>query len=244
MIKEMIYVRDKNNPAEVDEYFRSEAQAMADLGIRVGVEPHPDSDVLIYRGFNMWKREEYPTDPRFIQGWDEFMALFKMSEYFPLIADLCIPTFLSNTLDDAVADEIRKRGWEKAFIKNEMKSLWNEGELASVWPDHSMDELREQYESLYGAGTYAVRKFIDPAVFYDEERYWVIMGKIYHRTGVIPDVVKEAARRLSVLGSHYFAIDVVGDKIVEVNPGEASDRLGVNSPELFASWWKDALAAE
>ena len=237
-------MRDKNNPTEIDEFFKAEAKAMADLGIRVGIEPRADSDVLIYRGYNTYKKSDYPTDPRFIQGWDEFMALFKMSEYFPQIADLCIPTFLSNTLDDAVADEIRKRGWEKAFIKNEMKSLWNEGELASVWPEHSMSELREKYESLYGAGTYAVRKFIDPAVFYDEERYWVIMGKIYHRTGVIPDVVKEAARRLSVLGSRYFAIDVVGDKIVEVNPGEASDRLGVNSPELFASWWKDALAAE
>ena len=110
--------------------------------------------------------------------------------------------------------------------------------------EHSMDELRAAYESRYGAGTYAVRKFLDSALFLNEERYWVIMSKIYHRTGIIPDIVREAASRLSVLGSHYYAIDAIDGMIVEVNPGEASDRLGVNSPELFASWWKDALAAE
>ena len=108
---------------------------MAELGIRVGVEPRADSEVLIYRGRNTYNKSDYLTDPRFIQGWEEFMALFKISVYYPLIADLCIPTFLSSTLDDTVADEIRKRGWEKAFIKNEMKSLWNEGELAAVWPN-------------------------------------------------------------------------------------------------------------
>lgn len=29
--------------------------------------------------------------------------------------------------------------------------------------------------------------------------------------------------------------------IVEINPGESSDRLGVNSGELFAMWWKEAF---
>ena len=87
----------------------------------------------------------------------------------------------------------------------------------------------------------AIRKFLDPSLFYEEERYWIIMGKIYHRTGFVPDIVKEAAERLSVLGSKYYSIDAIPNMIVEVNPGESSDRLGVNSASLFASWWKDAL---
>ena len=113
--------------------------------------------------------------------------------------------------------------------------------MASVWPINSIEELRCKYENLPYKGVYAVRKFINPEIFYDEERYWVILNKIYHRSGVIPDIVREAVERLSVLGSNYYTIDAIPDMIVEINPGESSDRLGVNSGELFAMWWKDAF---
>jgi hypothetical protein len=47
---------------------------------------------------------------------------------------------------------------------------------------------------------------------------------------------------LKPLGSHYYVIDAMPDFIVEVNPGESSDRYGDNPPELFASWFKQALS--
>ncbi len=241
MIKEIIYPHDEKNPVEVDEYFRTEAEALRGAGIRAGVEPREDSDVLIRRGFIIKNEADYPTDPRYIQGWKEYISSRSQSIYYPLIADLCIPTIFSKKLDESVVTEIRNRGWDKAFIRFDTKSLWNEGVLASVWPRHSMEELESRYRSLYGDGVFAIRKFINPALFYNEERYWVIMGKIYHRTGIIPAIVKEAVSRLSVLGSHYYTIDAIDGMIVEVNAGESSDRMGVNSPELFASWWKDAL---
>ena len=241
MIREIIYVKDRNNPSQVPEYFQSEVEEMRKLGIRVGTTPSSDSEQLFYRGFIMHSEEQYPTDKRFIQGWKEYDATLRMSKNYDLIKDISIPTFFVDELEESVEEKIKAIGWDKAFIKNEKKSLWDEGELASVWPIHSIDELRYKYESLPYKGVYAVRKFINPEIFYEEERYWVIMNKIYHRSGVIPDIVSEAVKRLSVLGSNYYTIDAIPEMIVEINPGESSDRLGVNSASLFAMWWKDAL---
>lgn len=241
MIKEIIYVKDGNNPSRIPQGFLPEVEAMQKLGIRVGTEPKPDSEQLFYRGYIIHSKEQYPNDKRFIQGWKEYDATLSMSKNYDLIKDISIPTFFVDELDESVEEKIRARGWDKAFIKNEKKSLWDEGELASVWPIHSIEELRNKYESLPYKGVYAVRKFINPEIFYEEERYWVIMNKIYHRSGVIPDIVSEAVKRLSVLGSNYYTIDAIPEMIVEINPGESSDRLGVNSATLFAMWWKDAL---
>ena len=54
----------------------------------------------------------------------------------------------------------------------------------------------------------------------------------------MPEVVKEAAKRLDIMGSKYYTIDATPEFVVEVNPGESSDRHAVNSAELFASWIK------
>lgn len=239
MIDEIIFPMDENGM--IHEYFRDEALAMSQKGIPVGVQPHEISQRLIYRGFVIRTPMDYPSDPRYIQGWKEYTSTRKLSVVYPLISDICIPTFFVNELDATIADRVCKYGWGKAFIKKDGKSLWSDGDLASVWPDHSLDELRTKYEARYPGERYAVRKFLNPELFYKEERYWVIMGKIYHRSGIIPDIVKKAASRLKVLGSHYYTIDAIDDYIVEVNPGESSDRFGENSAELFASWWLDAL---
>ena len=241
MIREIIYVKDKNAPSQISPVFQPEVEAMKQLGIRVGTTPSSDSEQLFYRGFIMHSKEQYPNDKRFIQGWKEYDAILSMSKNYDLIKDISIPTFFVDKLDKSVEKKIISRGWDKAFIKNEKKSLWDEGELASMWPINSIEELRCKYENLPYKGVYAVRKFINPEIFYDEERYWVILNKIYHRSGVIPDIVREAVERLSVLGSNYYIIDAIPDMIVEINPGESSDRLGVNSGELFAMWWKDAF---
>ena len=241
MINEIIFIRDLENPSRVHPYFLEEAEEMKKLGLTVAVEPSVEADRLFYRGFMIHEEKDYPQDSRYVQGWKECDATFRMSVTHPLIEDLSIPTFFVEELNEDVEEEIKERGWDKVFIKNEKKSIWDEGELAAVWPIHSMQELKDKYEQLPYQGLYAIRKFLDPSLFYEEERYWIIMGKIYHRTGFVPDIVKEAAERLSVLGSKYYSIDAIPNMIVEVNPGESSDRLGVNSASLFASWWKDAL---
>jgi Uma2 family endonuclease len=69
-----------------------------------------------------------------------------------------------------------------------------------------------------------------------------LMVIFYHRDNFIPDIVKESAKRLNKIGSKYYTIDATPNFVVEVNPGESSDRHAVNSAELFASWIKKEFA--
>lgn len=222
--------------------FLPEYNALKELGADVDTRPHKNSEKLILRGFMMYKESQYPQDSRYINSWKEYNATLRMSIYHPLIESISIPTFFTKDLDDMVVRGTIERGWNKVFIKNDIKSLWGIDECASLWPNHSLEEIKENLTRCYQLNdTYAIRKFIEPEVFIEEDRYWVINDKIYHRTGVIPEIVKDAAQRLSVLGSRYYTIDATPNFIVEVNPGESSDRYGDNPPELFASWFMEAF---
>lgn len=238
---QFIFAKDRHDSSKVHPYFLEEAEAMRKLGLSVGIEPDERVESLIYRGTMMWKESDYPQDERYIQSWKEYISTSLLSVCYPLIEDISIPTFFADDLDDNTIGLIKQHNWDRVFIKNDIKSLWAIDEYASVWPDRSMEYIKEKLKAYPWNGKYAIRKFIEPKTFLDEDRYWVLNGKIYHRTNNIPDVVVEAEKRLSVLGSKYYVIDALPDMIVEVNPGESSDRYGDNPPELFAQWFKDAF---
>jgi hypothetical protein len=236
---QIIFLCEENDSKMIHEFYRSDASVMETLGISVGTEPADDSTTLMYRGFTIYTVDKYPKDERFINRFEHAINYLKISYYYPYIADLTIETFFVDDLNDETAAQIKARGWDKAFIKRESMALEHFDEGKSVWPYTSFEEILQLYETMkYIEGKFAVRKFIEKDILEQEERYWVLNGNIYHRDNIIPEVVKEAARRLNKLGSRYYTIDATPDFIVEVNPGESSDRHAVNSAELFASWIK------
>lgn len=85
---------------------------------------------------------------------------------------------------------------------------------------------------------YVIRKFLPSEIMEQEERYWVLNNHVYHRSGIIPPVVMEAAKRLKVLNSPYYVIDATPNIIVEINPGVSSDAYPENIPQPFAKWIK------
>ena len=242
MKAQFVYKRDELDPSQVVEEYRSEVLALTECGLSVSNHPLSTSSCMIFRGYSMWKASDYPNDGYYLQGWKEYEAASRMSIYLPLIQDLSFETIFVEQLNDSCIQLIEQRGWERAFIKNDIKSLWGDDEMSSVWPDNSMDALRTSFERKYpNTGRYAIRKYVDASSFYEEERYWVIFNGIYHRNKQIPDLIKKAVERLLPLNIQYYTIDAIPNFIVEINPGESSDRAGANSPALFASWWKDAL---
>lgn len=238
---QFIFAKDRQNASQVHPYFAAEAAAMKKLGLSIGVEPDEQAESLIYRGTMMWKESDYPQDSRYIQSWKEYISTAMLSVCYPLIEDITIPTFFTNNLDTRTIEQIKQRKWDRVFIKNDITSLWGINEYSSVWPNNSFEYMKDKFKVFPWNGKYAIRKFIEPKTFLDEDRYWVLNGKIYHCTNNIPDVVVEAEKRLSVLGSKYYVIDALPNMIVEVNPGESSDRYGDNPPELFAQWFKEAF---
>lgn len=239
---QVIFPCSEDDRAAIHSRFQSDAEVMSKMGICVGTIPTNDTTALMYKGFILYGEENYPKDARYINTYREYAACQYLSQYYPYIADLSIETFFVDDLDDSVASLINAKGWDKAFIKKDSKALEHVDEGKSVWPNTSFDEMKTLYEEFKTEGKYAIRKYIDPEILEQEQRYWVFNGNVYHRTNEIPEVVKEAAKKLNKLGSKYYTIDATPEFIVEVNPGESSDRHAVNSAELFASWIKQEFA--
>jgi len=238
-IFQIVYTSSKENENEFHELFKEEALAMSSLGIKVGVKPTEEATHLMYRGITIKSSIDYPTDKRYINSCNHNQNYLYLSKYFPLIEDLSIETFFVDKLDHNLIELIQQKGWSKVFIKKDIKALEDIEEGKSVWPTSTFEEMNKHYDSMAIDGRFAIRKFIDAEkITHEEERYWVLNGNIYHRYNTIPDVVKEAAKRLNTMESNYYTIDATPEFIVEVNPGESSDRHGVNSAELFASWIK------
>jgi len=235
---QVIFPSDPNESNLVVEIFRPDSEVMKAMGINVSTTPDDDATHLMYKGFKIITSENYPSDTRYINKFAQNINYSLMSVYYPLIVDLSIETFFAEDLNDAVIYEIHKRAWDKAFIKKDMRALENIEEGKSIWPNTTFEEMTKLYDEIQIEGKYAIRKLIEKEIIEQEERYWVLNGNIYHRNNTIPDVVKEATKRLNKLGSKYYTIDATPDFVVEVNPGESSDRHAVNSAELFASWIK------
>lgn len=211
---------------------------MRRMGVSVGTVPLAESGRLMFRGGKNQVKAVYEQDDRYINTYSQMVQYLRMSNYLPHILDLSISTFFADELNDKVIAEISKRGWEKVFIKKDVKALEHVEEGKSIWPDTSFEEMLHLYEPMQLEGRFCIRKFVEKEIIDQEERYWVLNGNIYYRHNKIPDVVKEAAHRLNKLGSRYYTIDATPEFVVEVNPGESSDRHAVNSAELFASWIK------
>lgn len=229
-----IFCSDPDNPNDIHPIFKPEALELIKLGAFVGLKPDVDANVLIWRSIIPNSRHQYPSDPRYIHNWSIYNHYSDIQQYYPLINDLTIPSIFVNSLDDELIAKLKILGWEKTFVKNRSKSLWCISDTASVWPNTPFSKMKEMFEKLYGQSeVYCLRKFTK---IEHEERYWVMNNKVFNREGKIPDIVVEAEKRLRTLGGKYYTIDATEELIIEVNPGESSDRHGVNSPELFASW--------
>jgi hypothetical protein len=239
---QIVYKSSEESKEEIHHLYKDEAYAMKDIGITIGIKPVSQAECLIFRGFSMLKEADYPKDKRFIQGFEEHINFLFLSKYYSYIQDLTIETFFVEKLEDKLSDLIKKKGWVKAFIKKEITALEHIEEGKSVWPDTSFEEMNKHFEKYEFEGKFGIRKYISKEIIDQEERYWVLNGNIYHRHNKIPDVVKEAAKRLNKLGSSYYTIDATPDFVVEVNPGESSDRHAVNSAEMFARWFKKEFA--
>lgn len=231
---QILYPKDENG--EIKDFFSEEAYAMENVGFVVGPAPVATSEMIFYRGFTIKDKTQYPNFVNMKQGWEQYIKTLKMSEYLPIIKNETIPTKILPYLDEGtIVNIMNSCRWEKVFIKSVDTSLFAYGNFSSVYPNTSIDWMIQKYSEMSVHGPFAIRKFIDdPQIFYDEQRYWVLNGNVYHPSGVIPDFVKEAGKRMyEFSGSHYFTIDVAGDYIVEVNPGESSDRGGDNPLDFF-----------
>ena len=235
---QIIYQSADEEKSDVHWLWAKEAKLMKKYGVIVGTYPFKEMDSLLYRGSSSLATKYYELDGRFINQKIHVENYLKMSIYYDLIQDLTVETFFVDDLNKNTEFEILNRGWEKAFIKSDIRSLEHIEEGMSIWPNNSLDVMKKYYSEVDYQGLFAVRNLMNQSELLLEDRYWVLNGNVYHRSLKIPEIVKEAASRLNIWGSKYYTIDATPNFIIEVNPGESSDRYLVNPVKLFASWIK------
>lgn len=231
---QIAYPLDSSGLIEKD--YIEESKFMSYQGFMISGKIQNNIDGLIYRGHKIWKPEDCLQHSKIYQGWEEVKKTSYMNEYYPIIKEATIPTIFIENIDYQLIQDISsKKSWDKIFIKSPSRSLFAYGDFTSVWPDTSIEEMNILFNEIGVTGPFAIRKFIDdPEIFYNEQRYWILNGNAYHPSGEIPDFVKEYGKKMyEFSGSHYFTMDVAGDYIVEINPGESSDRGGDNPLDWF-----------
>lgn len=229
----IIYPEDADG--NIYEDFRKESIAMARRGFFVGTCPIDTDEQLIYRGPTIRTSDKYPTDVRFINNWEANQRTQFLSLHYHLIATYTITTFFLPTLTESLfLHRMTEKNWEKAFVRSDSKSLYFDDITKCIWPVSSIRSIKDNYAKYNLDGPFAIRLFIDDDIFYDEQRYWILNGHPYHPTGIIPNMIRQVAWEIFQFSrSCYFTIDVAGDYIVEINPGESSDRGCENPLDFF-----------
>lgn len=222
--------------------FPREYEQLKKKGYPVTTNPSDQATRLLYR-CPILDKGDYPKDSRYIGNESTYLSYNHMPTWYSLISDLTIPTFFIDDLGPSTIEEIKSRGWERAFIKDTVKSLFMETADPSTWPTTPMDEISKNFDKLGRAELgFCVRKYLEPEVFQNERRYWVMQGRIHHSSGQIPDIVMEAEKRLRTVGGVFYTIDATPELIVEINPGESSDRKTNNTQDDFIKWIMEAFA--
>ena len=235
---ELIYQSDEDG--EVYWLYHREIETMLAAGLRVSAAPSVSANRLLRRGLIV-DEENFPRDPRYIQNGATFSNLTRIDKWHPIISDLTIPTRFCDQLDARAISIVNECGWSRCFVKNSVKSLVEDDPLDSVWPDVPFEVMLEKFSSNPRVGPYALREYLAPGHFVNERRYWVIGDLVHHSSGIIPEIVREAKKRLDVFGGVFYTIDATPELIVEINGGESSDRKTDNKAEDFARWIKEAF---
>lgn len=231
---QIIYPGEK----EIVPYFFEEAKAMKEKGFKIGTKQIDDVEHILFRGFSILNFDSYPKFDNLINTWDNFKKTMRLNEFYKIIKPYSIPTVFIDRLEESNIKRISKeKKWNKIFIKSPGTSLFAISDIASVWPDTSIEFMKNIYETNKIEGPFALRKFIDnPEIFYNEKRYWIMKGRPYHPSNEFPDFISEMGKKVyEFSGSQYFTMDVAGNYIVEVNPGECSDRGGEIPLDFFVN---------
>jgi hypothetical protein len=190
----------------------------------------PPGDMVLYRGW-MLKPEEYQrlhaaislngnvplTNP------DQYRACHYLPEWYSLFHEYTPETVFASRDADFVSI-LASHVWPAYFVKDYVKSLTTKrGSIASSANEVSeIVSLIEQFRGEVEGGV-CIRKYED-FLADTEERYFVLNGKAYGRSGDVPELVREIARHVL---SPCLSVDVVmrADgvlRLIEVGDGQVS----------------------
>ncbi len=252
----LIYPTDTFNPKVVDEIYADEYITAQQMGLATSLFSFEDfqadqrfrtrpaveeAEEVLFRCW-MMPPEDYQRlhDAVVAQGGvpvtkpHDYRLCHHLPEWYPLLREQTSETRCYAESDDLVSD-LTAAGWDGCFLKDYVKSLSTDG--GSVVRDLSLipsviAKMRK-YRGVIEGGLCARRlEDYDPT---SEKRYFVWRGKAHTHEGEVPEIVHEAAERVS---SPFFTVDVARRsdgvlRIVELGDGQVSDRKQWASHQLL-----------
>jgi hypothetical protein len=243
---QILYPTDPFVPKQADEVYQPEYEAARAVGLPVALYSHED----LISGALRVRETLLPGTPVLLRGWMltvgqyETLADLLAGRHAPLFTcvahyRLChhlpewYPQLQTYTPDTVFAPEgadyevaLSAKSWDRYFVKDHVKSLsTGRGSFCRsvVEIESVVKELRKYRGDIEGG--VAIRQ-VEAFRRETEDRYFVVRGKAFSRTGEIPDAVAVAARQIA---SPFFSVDTVlrDDgvlRIVELGDGQVSDR--------------------
>lgn len=154
---------------------------------------------------------------------------YRRCHYLPEWYDQCkdvTPSTIVLSKDDDFSSALATTGWSAYFVKDFVKSLTtSRGSVArSAVEVREVVDLIERYRGQLEGGV-CIRELED-LLPETEERYFVFRGKAFARDGIVPELVKDIARRIE---SPFFSVDIVLNRegmprLIELGDGQVSDR--------------------
>ena len=255
-----LYPSDPVEPKRPDETFRDQINELRSFGLGVSIvcleelgekacrirSPLPSTSTVVYRGW-MLEPAEYEKLVALIQSYqatplislETYLACHYLPNWYPFVSEFTAETRVF-AADSDLAKELGTLGWEKFFIKDYVKSLKTSvGSVVSKPEDVSL--VLAEMQKFRGTieGGVCVRRF-EEFVPNSEKRFFVIKGKPYAASGLVPQLVSECAQRIN---SPFFSVDVAmrADgvlRVVEIGDGQVSDLVGWEATR-FAELWKE-----
>lgn len=252
----LIYPADSFKPKVVDELYANEFATAQSSGLAVSIynlenfqsgdfNPRPaieNGENVLFRSW-MLTADEYShlhaavvgAGGRPVTDVAAYASCHHLPNWYPLLQEFTAETRVYSEAADIVAD-LKTEGWDGCFLKDFVKSLSTDGgslvkDLAAI---PSVIAKMKKYRGRIEGGLCARRiENYEPA---SERRYFVWRGTAHSNEGQVPDIVREAAKRIP---SPFFTVDLArrldGElRIIELGDGQVSDRKEWSSHHLMS----------
>jgi hypothetical protein len=250
-----VFPSDFINNKKPDEFYENEYKLFKDAGYPVyliniddldssRVYPSLGDHRLIYRGWMLdeerYKKMFKKLDGQMFVNTEEYLKSHHLPGWYENIKKFTIESVVT-TEEDAV-DTFKSLGWDKAFMKDYVKSLkTGKGSIVD-----SPEDVQRALEDIHKFKGFVEKGIVFRAVKEfepdSEKRFFVLNGKVFSSTDD-EDMYYVAEKASHKHDAFFYSIDVARNKdgelfVVEIGDGQVSDTVGWNLKgfvEMFQS---------
>jgi hypothetical protein len=191
-----------------------------------------DDDTVLYRGWMMnpdlYKKFENLVKSRggkLLTSLEDYIGSHHLPNWYESCKDFTSESYFFEN-DDALEKNAMELGWESFFVKDFVKSNYNERGSIAHSPSEVVEivNLIEEHRGEIEGGI-SLRK-VEEYLPETEKRYFVLNGTVYSPDGEIPGIVLDISKAYR---APFYSVDLIQRsdmvfRLVELGDGQVSDR--------------------